>query len=563
MFRYILTAIWLMASGASMSGQDVLTFYVDPQFLQTGESFSLAVKTSDFDDIDGFQFSMEWDTAHFQLDSIVDMELPQFSEANFGTSGVDSGILSVLWSGNTSQGETLTDSTIVFKLIFQNKGGCSDDSFFRFVESPIEPLAIRIDGVAVVEVPIQFFDARQRNFCPLEIENITVVPNLCHSDSAGSISLEIIGGVEPYTVNWTNGNSGHFIDSLFSENYGCSIVDSIGNQLTLDSIFVASSSNPSVYIGPDTTLCGVGDYSIEVISFGNFSQLNWFYDGVSIIDFNDNILITNQAGIYSVQLTDSLGCTASDTIYLNIMDSLNLNLTTDEVIVCQGDSLQLQVENNGDLEWINGEEFILDLSFAEPVALIEEPTLFELASSNLCYSDTVELFIDVSNISTYTIENLCAIKGEHVVLEAHGGVSYIWQPSPWEYSDPNASATFVSPTESHVFFVEITDANGCQNMDSIYVAVVDDPLQFIKPINVITPNGDGVNDVLSFGDIEKYSNRKLTVFNQWGNVVFEQLGYENDWDGSHNGRPLPAANYFYVLNLNAHIIKSSLTIIRE
>lgn len=68
----------------------------------------------------------------------------------------------------------------------------------------------------------------------------------------------------------------------------------------------------------------------------------------------------------------------------------------------------------------------------------------------------------------------------------------------------------------------------------------------IKVPNVITPNGDGKNDVLKVDGIELYKENTLAIFNRWGNEVFRsQGGYQNNWDG--NG--LSEGTYFYVLKL--------------
>mgnify|MGYP003574981760 CR=1 FL=1 len=68
----------------------------------------------------------------------------------------------------------------------------------------------------------------------------------------------------------------------------------------------------------------------------------------------------------------------------------------------------------------------------------------------------------------------------------------------------------------------------------------------IKTPNVITPNGDGKNDVFKIDGIELYRENTLSIFNRWGNEVFRSAGgYRNNWDG--NG--LSEGTYYYVLKL--------------
>ncbi len=73
--------------------------------------------------------------------------------------------------------------------------------------------------------------------------------------------------------------------------------------------------------------------------------------------------------------------------------------------------------------------------------------------------------------------------------------------------------------------------------------------------NIITPNGDGINDYLEIPCLytELYPNNSLIIYNQWGDKVFEASPYSNDplnvWRGTLNGeegKDLPDATYFYI-----------------
>jgi gliding motility-associated-like protein len=73
---------------------------------------------------------------------------------------------------------------------------------------------------------------------------------------------------------------------------------------------------------------------------------------------------------------------------------------------------------------------------------------------------------------------------------------------------------------------------------------------------LFTPNGDGVNDYYVIGGIEKYSNNQFLIFNRWGNKVYDQKGYLNQWNGWANvkfvigSKELPAGVYYYILRFN-------------
>ncbi|TKC10164.1 T9SS type B sorting domain-containing protein [Pedobacter polaris] len=64
--------------------------------------------------------------------------------------------------------------------------------------------------------------------------------------------------------------------------------------------------------------------------------------------------------------------------------------------------------------------------------------------------------------------------------------------------------------------------------------------------NVITPNGDGKNDVFRIDGLELHPNHALYIFNRWGNEVYKSNGpYKNDW----NGNGLNEGTYYYLLKI--------------
>jgi gliding motility-associated-like protein len=68
--------------------------------------------------------------------------------------------------------------------------------------------------------------------------------------------------------------------------------------------------------------------------------------------------------------------------------------------------------------------------------------------------------------------------------------------------------------------------------------------------NGLTPNGDGFNDEFVVQGIDRCNGVTLTIYNRWGNIVYEQENYEvgPNWNGLGVGNnPLPDGTYFYLL----------------
>ncbi|MDA3879416.1 MAG: gliding motility-associated C-terminal domain-containing protein [Prolixibacteraceae bacterium] len=75
----------------------------------------------------------------------------------------------------------------------------------------------------------------------------------------------------------------------------------------------------------------------------------------------------------------------------------------------------------------------------------------------------------------------------------------------------------------------------------------------ISPPELFTPNNDGDNDRYVIKGLERYPDNHFIVYNRWGNKIYEQSGYYNDWDGFSNVRSavgnkkLPIGVYYYIL----------------
>jgi gliding motility-associated-like protein len=112
------------------------------------------------------------------------------------------------------------------------------------------------------------------------------------------------------------------------------------------------------------------------------------------------------------------------------------------------------------------------------------------------------------------------------------GNSYLWN-----FGDPasgNNSSTMKNP--DHKFsakglydvWLTVTSAYGCVDSAMKSIRVADD--EFVVP-NVITPNGDGINDVLKISNLESLKYCQIEIFNRWGKTVYISYDYKNNWDG--------------------------------
>ena len=186
-----------------------------------------------------------------------------------------------------------------------------------------------------------------------------------------------------------------------------------------------------------------------------------------------------------------------------------------------------------------------------------EDLIFNIVIENICEGtfDTTTAYITIEDYVNMGIEyedsiNICDDAGEWgelwvTVSNGVGPYSYSW--SPTQYAD-NDTITFpASDLDDNLNFMYVGVYDQCgKNIESGPIKVYNRcPL---GPPNVITANNDNVNDLFIIANVEDYDAVHLMIFNRWGNLVYDNENYQNDWDGTDmNGKELIEGVYTYVV----------------
>ncbi|RYZ32780.1 MAG: gliding motility-associated C-terminal domain-containing protein [Sphingobacteriales bacterium] len=188
-----------------------------------------------------------------------------------------------------------------------------------------------------------------------------------------------------------------------------------------------------------------------------------------------------------------------------------------------------------------------------------------------CASERTPVMVNVSEPAANAGPDVTIIAGNSVQLQGSGGVQYTWSANE-SFSTmstgsqvANGSSLYKNnPTVTPLFTTDYTltvrSEDGCISTDEVTVTV----LQQVQIPNTFSPNNDRINDTWMIAGIGKFPDCKLQIFNQWGELVHTNTGYFTPWDGKSNGKHLPIATYYYILNLNDFDkpLSGSITIIR-
>lgn len=200
---------------------------------------------------------------------------------------------------------------------------------------------------------------------------------------------------------------------------------------------------------------------------------------------------------------------------------------------------------------------ILIAAFLDNVTEGDETVELQLVIKNPCADeyDTTSILltiVDYTNMSiTHTDSaNICADFGEitPISCSVSNGVppySYYWQP----VNMPSNDTVYITPgmvvPNVNNFNVTVTDECGKTIQSDLIQVYNQCPLTVP---NVMTTNNDGINDFLVITNLEDFDRVGLKIFNRWGNIIYENDAYKNDWKGTDSdGNQLEEGVYFYMV----------------
>lgn len=391
---------------------------------------------------------------------------------------------------------------------------------------------------------------------PLELVTFSISPPDCNQENGG-ISLQVSGGTAPYFFDYGQGPVQDSARSnLEAGTYQITISDDNNCDLTA-TLEIPELETPEVNLGGNLAIC-TGEST--TLSAGEHTTYAWSTGA------NTPTIDISTVGTYSVTVTNEQGCQGTDAATVSVGENLQLELITPFLDICPGEALGLEVEGALNYEWIDTSGTLSDLSIPNPEATPAYTTSYTVIGFNECAADTLPIVVLVNETSAMAGPDTCIAPGAEAIVYASGGLAYFWEEAAYPVADPTANRTTATPEEATTYIVSITDPNGCIITDSLAVLLASDPTETIRRINLISPNGDGMNDELEFQGVEKFGPNKLEVYNRWGSLVYQKVNYQLDedrFDGTKNGNTLPAGNYYYVLSFTTGDVKQKLLIVRD
>lgn len=327
-----------------------------------------------------------------------------------------------------------------------------------------------------------------------------------------------------------------------------------------NTLIVNVNSPPAkVIIGPNAVCEG------QPISFSSTSGDTYSWTGPNGFKWNQQTVTINSAklsdaGPYTVVVTRA-NCSTTITNDVTVTPKVTAQVSADAAI-CIGDAVQLQASGGTSYVWTPAAG-LSNPNIANPIASPASDTKYtvKVIGANDCF-DTAPVMVSVTQRPVATAgKDIIIYEGQSVTLDgAAVGKTHFWTPSTSLSSD-TALHAIASPTEDITYTLHSVSGAPCNfdATDQVFIRVYQ---KVIIP-NTFTPNNDGVNDTWNVKALSTYPTADTQIFDRQGFKVFQTTGYAKPWDGTFAGKPLPAAAYYYKIDLkNGQIMSGWVTVLR-
>jgi gliding motility-associated-like protein len=405
------------------------------------------------------------------------------------------------------------------------------------------------------------------------IPNIQAGPDLTVCEG-GFVQLSASGGL---TYNWT---PGAFLDDSTSGTPVASVpgrtgflvrgFDALGCSSS-DSVYVDVNPLPFADAGPDIVVCSAGAFAqiggSPTAAPGNLT--NWtngtFLDDPS--SPNPTALVSSPL-TFVLQVTDSNSCQNLDTVEVDYF-RIGLRPSPD---LCLGESDTLEFTELVATEPIafswSPSTGLDSTTLQEPTATPPFPIVYKVVvqDSSGC-RDSAEVDINILPAPLASFDGVVRADCDEASVELENTTA-TYDSLIWSFQNQTSSEEFFQfmiPYSSNASVQLIAYTGTCS--DTVVQDYSAGGLQSFlgfEPPNVITPNGDGINDYFEVSKGNRFFDcTEVQIFDRWGVEIFRSAGTSHIWDGTtFSGKEVSEGVYFYVVTLGRNLFNGHITVIR-
>jgi gliding motility-associated-like protein len=274
-------------------------------------------------------------------------------------------------------------------------------------------------------------------------------------------------------------------------------------------------------------------------------------------------------GIKTIGIKDAFCGILTKQVTVDFTDNLTLTTTpATDTSVCSGAPVPLLAASAATATYAwSPAAGLTNAAVNNPTATVNGNTAYTVtASLNGCVrTKTIQVNVKPNPVITAGPDKTI-VEGDITQLQGSASnVSTIaWAPAA-TLTGATTLTPVAKPLTTTTYTLSVKDNNGCTSTDDVLITVIP---YCLKPMEAFTPNGDGQNDLwMASTSAPCTSSIGVTVVNRYGNVVYKNDKYQNNWDGTYNGKPVPDGTYYFIIhyqvvNGTTLTLRGNVTIIR-
>ncbi|MCK5824258.1 MAG: T9SS type B sorting domain-containing protein [Ichthyobacteriaceae bacterium] len=352
-------------------------------------------------------------------------------------------------------------------------------------------------------------------------------------------SVKIVADKSPYNnavISWFSTN---IKDSIISDEITVSEIGTYHATATLGECVYSSSVEvdilkyPKFRIETPSFNCNEKTLSLVAIPFNIDDTYTYKWSNGT----NSDVTEINSGGEYIVEASNGK-CSVSKSVYIKdqYFDTSN---SINSVGFCVGGSTELTPE-------YDYESIIWNDGSTKPTLFVDKAGTYTAKAVN-SFGCEDELIFEVYVDNGPEINNV-EVNENNILVTVNEGVSpYRFFIENKEYYPAlnNGKYEIENNFTEGNHIITVIDYNEC---DATNEFLIKDKM---TTIDILSPNGDGVNDTWHVKELELYPKSMVRIYDRYGRLVHKVPGIDLNWDGRFEGNLLPASDYWYHIDLYA------------
>jgi len=240
---------------------------------------------------------------------------------------------------------------------------------------------------------------------------------------------------------------------------------------------------------------------------------------------------------------ETVAITSTSTVYCNASDSVTVSTTTDLT------SATYEWQRDGAA--ISSTDEILNISEPGTYRLVLQRDGCSLISNEITIAP-----LDENLITLDPAGDIVLPEGSSRTIRANGGTAYRWMNAANAEMSTSDSVTLTEPGT----YTLVASIDNCEIVRQVTVSILDT----FKVPNVITVNGDGINDQWIIPNL--YSNKadvNVIIYNEQGEEIVNEFNYNNNWPQSSTAFQKQNMVFYYKIRNASEVLKQgTITVIR-